>query len=67
MRTSPPKTHPIHGGARLVSAPEAGSRARARDERVAAGDERIGPGGCGSKCARVSQSRLLYTTTLTRV
>ena len=27
------------GGARLVSAPEAGSRARARDERVAEGDD----------------------------
>ena len=37
----------LDGGARLVSAPEACSRARARDERVAAGDERIGWGGCG--------------------
>ena len=34
-------------GARLVSAPKAGSRARARDERGGEATERIGWGGCG--------------------
>ena len=37
----------LGSGARLTRSPQAASRARARDERVAAGDERIGPGGCG--------------------
>ena len=45
-----------HGGARLAGR-EACPRARARDERVALGDERIGWGGCGGKrCPGVMQS-----------
>ena len=38
--------------------PEACSRARARDERVATGDSRIGWGGCGPSGARVLRGRV---------
>jgi len=48
----------IRGGARLVSAPKAGSRARARDERVARGRlanrlGRVWPTGVRVSCGRV--------------
>ena len=43
--------HPVDdsfcGGARLTRAPQADSRARARDERGGEATERIGWGGCG--------------------
>mgnify|MGYP006928061566 CR=1 FL=1 len=42
---NPSRDH-LCGGARLAGR-EACPRARARDERVAEGDERIGWGGCG--------------------
>ena len=40
-------------------------RARARDERVATGDSRIGWGGCGPNRVRVSQNPVVHTVTAT--
>ncbi len=55
------------GGARLARSPQAASRARARDERVAAGDERIGWGGCGPTGVRWSRGRVVHAGTVTVV
>ena len=50
-----------------MSTPKAGSRARARDERVAPGDERIGWGGCGPIGVRRLYGRVGCTITATYV
>ena len=55
-------------GARLARSPEAGLRARARDERVARGRRRESAGeGVAVNCVRMSCGRLGHTTTATYV
>ena len=57
----------LGGGARLVSAPEACSRARARDERGGEVTERIGWGGCGGNWCPDVTGRVGHIITATDV